>query len=30
MLEARATLIAENIRRTASGERPENMVAVTA
>jgi phosphoglycerate dehydrogenase-like enzyme len=26
MLEARATLIAENIRRTAGGERPENMV----
>jgi phosphoglycerate dehydrogenase-like enzyme len=28
MLEARATLIAENIRRTARGERPENMVPV--
>lgn len=28
MLEARATLIAENIRRTACGERPENMVPV--
>jgi phosphoglycerate dehydrogenase-like enzyme len=28
MLEARATLIAENIRRTAHGERPENMVPV--
>jgi phosphoglycerate dehydrogenase-like enzyme len=27
MLEARATLIAENILRTARGERPENMVA---
>jgi hypothetical protein len=26
MLEARATLIAENIRRAALGERPENMV----
>jgi phosphoglycerate dehydrogenase-like enzyme len=29
MLEARATLIAENIRRTARGERPENMVPVS-
>jgi phosphoglycerate dehydrogenase-like enzyme len=28
MLEARATLIAENIRRAARGERPENMVPV--
>jgi phosphoglycerate dehydrogenase-like enzyme len=28
MLEARATLIAENIHRTARGERPENMVPV--
>jgi len=28
-LEARATLIAENIRRTACGESPENMVPVT-
>jgi phosphoglycerate dehydrogenase-like enzyme len=28
MLEARATLIAENIRRTARGERPQNMVPV--
>jgi phosphoglycerate dehydrogenase-like enzyme len=30
MLEARATLIAENIRRTARGERPENMVPAAA
>ena len=30
MLEARARLIAENIRRTARGERPENMVPVVA
>jgi hypothetical protein len=28
MLEARATLIAENIHRTARGEQPENMVPV--
>ena len=28
MLEARATLIAGNIARTARGERPENMVPV--
>ena len=28
MLEARASLIAENIRRTARGEHPENMVPV--
>jgi phosphoglycerate dehydrogenase-like enzyme len=27
MLEARATLIAENIERTARGERPANLVA---
>jgi phosphoglycerate dehydrogenase-like enzyme len=26
MLEARASLIAENIRRTAHGERPANLV----
>jgi phosphoglycerate dehydrogenase-like enzyme len=30
MLEARARLIAENIRRTARGEQPENMVPVVA
>jgi hypothetical protein len=28
MLEARATLIAENIHRTARGEQPENLVPV--